>query len=808
MIAKIIVDNRSKQVDKAFDYLVPEPMEKEISIGSRVIVPFSRGNSQIEGFCVGISEKSNAKKLKSILKIEDTPKAFDEDMLEVIEWMHEKYLSGYLDIIHTIVPAGTKLKGEEWLALLKEDNDLSENALKVINIIKENGGKMEKRALIKELDFDARAQIIALVNKGILKKSVKHKSAVSKKTSRYVSLTSDKAKLKAEISKIQKKAPIQAKMLELLLKNDKISTAYLKKLTSGSDSAINALLKKGFITVYEEVVKRNPVSKKNYERTEHNNPTPEQDNAIKSIEKAIDKNENEVFLLHGVTGSGKTEVFLQAIAHTVDMGKTALVLVPEISLTPQILERFVRRFGERVAILHSALSLGERYDEWERIYRGEADIVIGARSAVFAPLKNIGIIIIDEEHSDTYKSEMSPRYQTVEVAKLRAKQNNAALVLASATPSARSMYQAKCGNYNLLTMKHRFNKNSMPDIKIVDMRKELEEGNKSIFSRELFFELRNNLENKEQTILFLNRRGFSTFVSCRSCGYVPKCPNCSISLTYHSYDDLLKCHYCGYAHQNYKLCPECSSKYIRYFGGGTQKVENEIKRLFPTASVLRMDVDTTGKKEAHEQILNRFSEEKTDILIGTQMVAKGLDFENVTLVGVVSADTMLNISDYRSAERTFSMLEQVSGRAGRGKKTGRAVIQTYSPDNEAISLVKTHDYNAFYKSEIERRKLMWYPPYSDIISIQFLAPSLTLAMQSAKFFMKFLVDTDQKTQILGPIPDAVAKMKNKYRYRIIIKCEDADKFGEMLRSAEKACKEHHNYSGVSVIIDKDPNMIN
>ena len=807
MVAEIIVDNHAKQVDKVFDYAVPENLEDSITVGSRVIVPFSGGNNRVEGFCMRIKDKTDAKRLKSIIKMSDMPRAFDEEMLLLIEWMRNKYLASYLDIIHTIVPSGTNVRGNVSLCLKNPHKSTSNTINQIQKLIHQNGGKMEQNALQSYFQKSIAPQIRTMISQGVLEKKYSYHSAISKKTHKALRLKIDRDKLPDIILKTQKRAGVQAKVLEQFLDKDEVILSDLSKISKSAQSTVNALIKKGCIEAFDKEINRNPLSGKEFTTSDKYTPTNEQSVAIREISNGIDSAKSGVYLLHGVTGSGKTEVFLQTIEHCMENNKTALVLVPEISLTPQMVNRFVSRFGKRVAILHSGLSLGERFDQWQIINEGNADIVIGARSAVFAPLKNIGVIIIDEEHSDTYKSEMSPRYETREVAIKRAELLGATVVLASATPSTESMFRAKSGDYILLTMNSRYNNNRMPDIKIVDMREELKTGNKSMLSRSLYNELSKNLKNKEQTILFLNRRGFSTFVSCRSCGYVAKCPNCSITLTYHKFEDSLKCHYCGYTHKNYTVCPSCQSKYIRYFGVGTQRVEAEVKRLFPDASVLRMDVDTTGKKESHDKILSGFVNEKTDILIGTQMVAKGLDFENVTLVGVISADTMLNISDYRSSERTFSMLCQVCGRAGRGKKPGRAVVQTYSPDNEAISLVKTHDYNRFYDGEIVERKLMWYPPYSQIVAILFSGTSKNLVANCTAYFRKFLVDLGQRTQILGPVPDGLAKINNKYRYRIIIKCEDYDKLNGILLEAQKACKEHDNYKNVVVVIDKNPNML-
>lgn len=810
MIAKIIVDHRSKNVDRIFDYLIPEELEDRLEIGSRVLVPFSAGNREVEGFCVGFAEKSRGKKLKSIIKLANDTSGFDEDMLAVIEWMHKKYLTSYLDIIHTIVPAGTAVKSKEWIILEEKSEEKSEIRQNIIKILEENGGGMEYDALKERCGRDIQNQVRAMIKEGVLRKEYRQSVNVQDKKVRCIRLTVSSDEAIETAAALRIKAPVQSKMLDILASNDIISTADLQKFTNGSYNAITALVNKGMAEVFDKTVERDPYRSRVFKKTEKMTPTPEQARAINAITHSIESGDSKTYLLHGVTGSGKTEVFMQAIEYAVDMGKSAIMLVPEISLTPQMVSRFMSRFGSRIAIFHSGLSLGERHDQWKRIKDGEADIVIGARSAVFAPLKNIGIIIMDEEHSDTYKSDMSPRYHARETAIFRAKQSGAAVVLASATPSVESYYKATTGEYMLLEMNTRYNNNKMPDIYVADMRSELSRGNKSMLSGRLYKEISENLKRGEQTILFLNRRGFSTFVSCRTCGYVPQCPNCNISLTYHKFDNVLKCHYCGYSRPNYIVCPECGSKYIRYFGGGTQKVEEEIKRLFPDASTIRMDMDTTGKKQSHEKILQKFEKDKIDILIGTQMVAKGLDFENVTLVGVITADTMLHINDFRSGERTFAMLEQVSGRAGRGSKEGRAVIQTYTPEHEAVSLVKTHDYVSFYNSEIAERKLMWYPPFCKMISVQFQGSSEGLVTQAAKYFVKAVGDIkelNQKIQVLGPIPSYISKIKNKYRWQIIFKCEDDDKLGEMLMKAETECRKNKNYASVSVVIDKSPGMI-
>lgn len=803
----MIVDHPSKAVDRPFDYLIPQEIEGQVGIGARVLVPFTAGNIEVEGFCVGIEERSSHTKLKSILRIANEITAFDKDMLKVIEFMHERYLCSYLDIIHTIIPGGTALKSEEWIILSKPLPQRSAQRKKITEILIENGGAMEASVMYSMFDSDIKGIVRDMIKKGVLLREYRTSSNVKDRTIRGVRLkiTSEEASEAAAL--LEKRAPVQSRMLEILSINDFMAVSDLKKFANGQAEAVTAMYKKGYVELFDIEVERTPFRKKIVPDTP---PvmTDEQAAAVFSVNDAVNSSRNETFVLHGVTGSGKTEVFMRCIDNAIEKGRGALVLVPEISLTPQMVSRFLSRFGDRVAVFHSRLSAGERYDQWKRIKNSKADIVIGARSAVFAPLHDIGLIIMDEEHSDTYKSEMSPRYHAAEVALFRARQYGSAVILASATPSIESYYKAKKGIYTLLEMKNRCNNAFMPKISIVDMRSELARGNRSMFSSALIKEINENIKNQEQTILLMNRRGFSTFVSCRSCGYVAQCPNCNISLTYHKYENILKCHYCGHTQPNYNRCPVCSSPYIRYFGGGTQRVEEEVYRIFPQASVIRMDIDTTSVKNGHEKILEKFEKEHIDILIGTQMVSKGLDFDNVTLVGVISADTMLHINDYRSAERTFDILEQVCGRAGRGEKRGRALIQTYTPENEAITLVKEHDYNGFYRGEINERKLMWYPPFSKIIAVLFSGENNDRVSDASRLFVEAMGDMTEITQniqVLGPIPSALSKIKNKYRWQILIKCVNDDTLNPILKCAQEKCR--MEFADVSVIIDKNPNML-
>ena len=552
---------------------------------------------------------------------------------------------------------------------------------------------------------------------------------------------------------------------------------------------------------------RNPYKNAEGEAVAVDNLTGEQQFAVNDIIAALDRREHERFLIHGVTGSGKTEVYMRAVQHCINQGRSAIVLVPEISLTTQIINRFIGRFGsERIAVLHSKLSMGERYDEWMRIRKGQVDIVIGARSAAFAPLENLGLIVIDEEHETTYKSDMTPKYDTVEVALKRLQDHRGVLVCGSATPSIVTTYRAEQGIYRKLQLTERYNRVALPDVEVVDMRQELKSGNKSMISQALYDEIGENLKQGKQIILFLNRRGYSTFISCRECGTVLECPHCGISLTYHKENDRARCHYCGHEIVPPKKCPDCGSKYIRYFGVGTEKVEETVKEMFPDAAVERLDLDSTKKKGSIDAMLNRFRRGKTDILIGTQLVAKGLDFKNVGLVGIISADVMLHIPDFRSPERTFQLITQAAGRAGRGDEVGRVIIQSYTPENYAVQRAAAQDYYGFYDEEIQLRQLMGYPPYSDLFQVVFAAKREADAKNGAQRWYEQLAGVMSEQDALNvfkPQPAPMNKIKETYRYCMLIKCPQGKRrlYAETLEIIKEKNKDKKNAYSVTVDIN-------
>jgi len=576
----------------------------------------------------------------------------------------------------------------------------------------------------------------------------------------------------------------QIDVLEFLLRNDNSSMQDIELFTDATSSTVNSLVSKGYISKSEVKVERNPFIHKIEEKTSKLELNDEQQKAIETIKSSGE------YLLYGITGSGKTEIYLQLIEKMLKKNKSSIMLVPEISLTPQTVDRFISRFGnENIAVIHSKLSIGERYDAWNRIKNGEAKIVIGARSALFSPAINLGVVIIDEEHDESYSSEMTPRYNAIEVAEKLTKMLDIPLVLGSATPDMKEFYRARSEEIQLLTLTKRANESNLPSVEIVDMRESLASGNRSMISKKLKEEMSKNLENKKQTILFLNRRGFSTFVMCTDCGNTIKCKRCNITLTYHKRENKLKCHYCGYEQKVTVECPECSSKNMKYFGAGTQRLEDEVNEIFPNATTIRMDIDTVSKKNSHEDILNKFKNENIDILIGTQMVVKGHHFPNVTLVGVISADTNLNIGDFRASEKTFQTLTQVAGRAGREKDEGRVIIQTYNPENYAIEYSKTQDYNLFFDTEINIRKELKYPPFCDIIMIDMSAKNERELIEVSKRLHSYLKNRviSEKFGILlySPVPSPIDKIKDRYRMRILIKCKYDQRINELVNSMLK-----------------------
>jgi primosomal protein N' (replication factor Y) len=803
--AEVIVDNKCKETDRAYSYLVPDEIKALIKIGSRVIVPFGIGNKQLEGYVVDLKDSIDfdASRIKSLSRMLDEEPVMSLELVELSKWMKEKYLCYYIDAIQAIVPSPVRTKSSYYIELCNSEDiyekieKLNSNIIMEIMEFLEHNSGSAKLADIKEYFGDRKIDyyIKRLLETEVVRKVQIIADKVGGKKQKLLYLSEDKD------IKIRKTASKQRKIYELLANNPGISLARLREVCRGCDSAVRAMEKKGYIRIEEKEEYRS-VNTKVYTEKRHE-LTCEQRKALSDIRHFFSNGKDVV--LFGVTGSGKTEIYLELIEEYLSTGKDSIMLVPEISLTPQMVSRFKNRFGDNIAVLHSGLSEGEKYDEWRKIKAGIVKVAIGARSAVFAPFKNLGIIIIDEEHEHTYKSEIRPKYLTREVAEKRCRLEGANLLLGSATPSIETYYRAKTGELGLAELVSRANDSKLPEVEVVDMREELKSGNRTIFSWSLTDAILENLKNKNQMILFLNRRGHSTFVSCRQCGIVMKCPRCSISLTYHIKNEKLICHYCGYERNNPTVCPKCKSKNIKYFGVGTQKLEKEFKKKFSVKSVLRMDADTTSRKNSHQEILDKFKRREADVLLGTQMISKGLDFPDVTLVGVIAADTSLNLPDFRSAERTFQIIAQVSGRSGRGNKNGRVIVQTYNPEHYSIEYARCHDYKGFFDKELMLRKELGYPPFYSIANIIISGTEENEVIKYANeisIFLDRVIEGHEDAEKLGPAAAPISRIKNRFRWQILIKSKSEETLKKILIKLMESCGE--GKSNVSISIDLNP----
>ncbi len=808
MIAEVIINSNTRVTDNIYHYLVPAELETSVVVGVRVIVPFGRGNKTSEAFVVGLTDHSDYGKLKEISSIQDNYRYFDEKGVELIKFMVHRYFCTYISAVKCLIPVGVGNVFKKTISLITPLS--AENISYLEHSV--NAEKIYTHLLEGPCSFDKLSELIssknltgvlnAMKKRGIIEIEETVFGGIKDTTKKRVTLKADYDDVSSAIDSMISKAPARARCLEILADERDILLSELLEMANTSKSVVDFLVKKGFAEIYEMVEREDLLEydvENDYVRHSLND---DQRQVCKAVLQSILSNEKKTYLLNGVTGSGKTEVYLELIENTVKKGKEAIFLVPEISLTPQMVKQVTARFGDRVAVVHSSLTQKQRFEQWKRINEGEVDIVVGARSAVFAPFKNLGLIIVDEEHENTYKSEFTPKYNAVEIAKFRANLNSCVVLLASATPLIESTFKAESGKYIPLYMRKRANNSPLPETVIVDMRKEMEMGNMGIFSTRLLKEISFNLAHNQQTILFLNRRGFSSFVSCRSCGYVPKCPNCNVSLTYHKSINKMICHYCDYAEKLPLVCPECSSKYIKHFGIGTQKVADEISQLFPDAKVLRMDADTTSAKMSHENILQSFKNREADILIGTQMITKGLDFDNVTLVGVVAADMSLNVDDFRASERTFDLVTQVTGRAGRGKLMGRSVIQTYNPDNETILSAASQNYDEFYRDEIELRKMLVYPPFCEFINFVFTSGSAQTAKKTAFAFYNDLKALIGNTSIMYKPGEApMFKVNNNFRYRFLVKTRYSKDMYNVIYSLYREYLTKKNASKISIEVN-------
>ena len=744
MIAKVAVSAATYWIDKPYDYLVPQEMRDKISAGMRVFVPFARGNRKAEGLVLALSEKSEYEQLKPILKLLDTAPVLDEEQIRLALFLRERFFCTVYDAVKTILPAGL------WF---------------------DDSGK--KRVNEKTIEM-ARLAIPA---------------------EDAVALAEGK----------RRRSPNQAELLDMLCSFEALPSRDLLNFCAASRSSLKALCTAGVVELYRKEVFRRP-GRGHGDILGLPVLNEEQHRVYMALDELARTGKAAAALLQGVTGSGKTSVYIHLSNSQLQRGKSAVLLVPEISLTPQMLETFSLYFGDEIAILHSSLSPGERYDEWKRIKSGKAHVAIGTRSAVFAPAENLGLIIIDEEQEESYKSENSPRYNTHDVAKYRCARAEAMLLLGSATPDIVSRYHAQTGRYNYFRLDKRYNEQKLPYVNIVDMKRELRRGNSGNISSFLCDELSRNIEQGEQSILFLNRRGANKLITCSACGYTFKCPRCSVSLTYHSRNERLICHYCGYSRPKSSRCPDCDGNLV-YIGAGTQMIVEELHDLFPNVEIMRVDTDSVAPLGSHQELFDRFRDENIPIMVGTQMVTKGLNFENVTLVGVLSADQSLYSGSYKASERTFSLITQVVGRSGRGNKPGRAVIQSFTPENETVLQAAKQDYDEFYNSEIELRKLHSLPPFTDIFTVTASGLEEEL-VHGASCYVRSFFDVKLAGRsdciVFGPTPPAVVKLNNRYRYLVNINCKNSREIRALISQIITECSMDKRFRGVSFFADYSP----
>lgn len=791
MYAQIIVDVPLMQTDQAYTYLVPEEFEAGIVPGIRVHVPFGKGNRLIQGIVVGLTEElpERTQDIKPIVEVLDYSPVLNQEQFWLADQMRKTVFAYKITLLKAMLPS---LLNSTYDKILRPGL-----GLEIAEQESLFGGRDQVR--FSDLDVSEQARIMRLAQAGKILVDYVAKDKKQIKTEKWYRVNRDQL-MQAEIpARAKKRLALKDYLLE---HSDEQPLASLKK--DFSADTLRYFQENAYIEVWEEEVSRTQALFDKVGGSQALSLNPEQAIAVKEILSKVGQ-ESQTYLLQGVTGSGKTEVYLQVIDQVLKMGKTAIMLVPEISLTPQMTNRFIARFGQQVAILHSGLSDGEKYDEWRKIERGEAQVVVGARSAIFAPLKNLGAIIIDEEHEATYKQDSNPRYHARDVAKLRADYNQAVLVLGSATPSLETRARASRGLYGRLVLNQRANPQArIPEVQVIDFRDYIGQHEARNFTPVLIEKIQEKLARKEQVVLMLNRRGYSSFVMCRDCGTVDQCPNCDISLTLHMDSRSMNCHYCNFQKPIPQVCPNCQSRAVRYYGTGTQKAYDELQELLPNARILRMDVDTTKKKGAHEALLEKFGRQEADILLGTQMIAKGLDFPNVTLVGVLNADTALNLPDFRSSERTFQLLTQVAGRAGRADKEGEVIIQTYNPNHYAIAFAKNQDYEGFYQYEMSIRKSLGYPPYYFTVGLTFSHKSEDLVIKKAYETVQLLRENlTEQIQILGPTPKPIARTHNLYHYQIILKYRREEQLEQVLNRILDWTQERDNQD-LRLVIDNEP----
>lgn len=806
--AKVAVESAVFTFDKAFDYAIPEQLEESVKKGVRVTVPFGNGNKKRLGFVFDVTDSTDSKRIKKVTEVLDEKPLLNDEMLSLAEWIKDRTFCTLYEAAKAMLPTGINHRMVLSYAVNPEADSQTVNSLDGVEKefyehVAKKGVFVKAETVFNALSVKADMSIpSSLVRKGLLLTSSDAVRNLGDLTVRMMRLVQTEEAVKL--------TPKQKQIYDVLCD---VGTASVKELcyfTGLTPAVANALVKNGVAEFFEQPVMKLPdFTAEKGERTAIE-LTTEQKEAHSKLSGLAQGGKPAVSLLYGVTGSGKTSVYMSVIDGVVDSGKTVIVMVPEIGLTPQTLSLFCKRYGSKVAVFHSALSVRERLEEWKRVKNGEAQIVIGTRSAVFAPLENIGLIIVDEEQEHTYKSEQTPRYNAIDVAKYRAVYHKCLLILASATPSVESYAAAQGGKYELCTLTKRYGNAVLPEVLTVDMRSEEKAPGSRAISKTLYDSLKQNLENGRQSILLINRRGFHTFAACTACGEVICCPQCSISMTYHTANNRLMCHYCGHSVPFSSVCPECGEDAVRYSGFGTQKIEDELATLLPDAKIVRMDTDSTAGKNSHEKLLDSFAKGEYDIMIGTQMVAKGLNFPNVTLVGVVSVDQQLYNDDFRSLEKTFSLLTQVVGRAGRGDVAGTAVIQTLTPENEIIQLAAKQDYDEFFKTEIRLRKGLVYPPYCDLCVVGFVGSNESVVKSAANNALALIRGyttgeyAGEKIITLGPMPARVAKISGKFRYRLIIKCRNSKSFRQMISALLVEMGKDNRFASVTTYADINP----
>ena len=810
LIAGIAVENTAYHFDKLYDYAVPQDMAGDIRVGCRVMISFGHGSLR-QGMVMRLNESDDISGLKTISELIDKEPVLTQELAELALSMSERCFCTLFEACRAMLPAGLSVRITYSYSLTgkslseKEEAALSDTEKQIIAIIASAGSPVRQDKLIKSAGLDGDGLLMGLYRKGILERTELLKKRLQDKSLRMVTLINEDG--------IKKPSPLQKAVLDVLRSVGDVSKKELCYYTGAGASVTDNLVKKGICAYYDA---EPPEAEGTLPRSlpeEEISLTPEQDKVYNGLLSEYCSGKPSAALLYGITGSGKTSVFMKLIDRANEDNRGVICMVPEIALTPQLLAKFTARYGDRVAVFHSGLSLSKRLEEWKRVRNGQANIAVGTRSAVFAPLDNIGLIVMDEEQEYSYKSSASPRFHAREIAKLRCVHNNCMLLLSSATPSLESYYLAEQGRYSLYTLSSRYGAARLPEVTRVDMNKELQAGGSAYLSSELLEAVEDNLSKGRQSIILLNRRGHNTFIACRSCRSVISCPNCSISLTFHSASNRALCHYCGYSIPVPQECPECGSDKLRFSGAGTQKAEEELAQLFPQARILRLDTDSTMQRYSYEKKLSAFQRGEYDIMLGTQMVAKGLDFENVTLVGVLSADSLLHTDDFRSYERTFSLLTQVVGRSGRGEQKGRALIQTFEPENPVIEMAAQQDYKRFYDSEIGLRRMMLYPPFSDICVVGFVSGSREKAQAAAQYFESSLASLAAKDypglplRVIGPAPAAVARVSGRYRFRLIIKFKNSRRFREMLSLLLSETGKNRELADVTVFADIDPDTI-